>query len=58
MAKDNVHDLGMEKKFPINGELYDDIVNVISHKKYDGQISLVELIGVLELVKFNIFKEQ
>lgn len=54
----NVHELGLEKKFPINGELYDDIVNVISNEKYEGQISLVELIGVLELIKYNILEEQ
>lgn len=45
----NVVDLGKEKKFPITQELYERLESVIHD--YDGEISLCEALGTLELVK-------
>ncbi|MFO6491092.1 hypothetical protein [Hafnia alvei] len=45
----NVVDLGKEKKFPITQELYERLESVIHD--YDGEISLCEALGALELVK-------
>lgn len=48
----NVVDLGKEKKFPITQELYERLESVIND--YDGEISLCEALGTLELVKENL----
>ncbi|KAA0260068.1 hypothetical protein [Hafnia alvei] len=45
----NVVDLGKEKKFPLTQELYERLESVIHD--YDGEISLCEALGALELVK-------
>ena len=45
----NVVDLGKEKKFPITQELYERLESVMHD--YDGEISLCEALGTLELVK-------
>ncbi|EQA1132382.1 hypothetical protein PU46_13065 [Escherichia coli] len=45
----SVVDLGKEKKFPITQELYERLESVIHD--YDGEISLCEAIGTLELQK-------
>ncbi|MFO6490464.1 hypothetical protein [Hafnia alvei] len=45
----NVVDLGKEKKFPLTQELYERLESVIHD--YDGEISLCEALGTLELVK-------
>ncbi|EMQ6791149.1 hypothetical protein AAES41_002178 [Escherichia coli] len=44
-----VINLGKEKKFPITQELYERLESVIHD--YDGEISLCEAIGTLELLK-------
>ncbi|MEG0421416.1 MAG: hypothetical protein RR589_11030 [Hafnia sp.] len=50
----NVVDLGKEKKFPITQELYERLESVIHD--YDGEISLCEALGTLELVKGKLIE--
>ncbi|EAZ4735624.1 hypothetical protein OP554_004145 [Salmonella enterica] len=45
----SVINLGKEKKFPITQELYERLESVIHD--YDGEISLCEAVGTLELLK-------
>ncbi len=49
-----VINLGKEKKFPITQELYERLENVIHD--YDGEISLCEAIGTLELLKQSLIE--
>ncbi|RFU89325.1 MULTISPECIES: hypothetical protein [Citrobacter] len=51
----NVVDLGKEKKFPITQELYERLESVIHD--YDGEISLCEALGTLELLKSVLISE-
>ncbi|ECT7118919.1 hypothetical protein A9S42_08675 [Salmonella enterica subsp. enterica serovar Heidelberg] len=44
-----VINLGKEKKFPITQELYERLESVIHY--CDGEISLCEAVGTLELLK-------
>ena len=53
----NVVNLGKEKTHPECGELYEDIMQVIESDKYDKQISLAAVIGVLEIIKLTLLKE-
>jgi len=53
----NVVDLGKEKKFPVEQELYDRIVNLI-YDEYGGELSLVSILGILELAKKEILDRQ
>ncbi|HIA3159281.1 TPA: hypothetical protein ACWP39_000602 [Escherichia coli] len=50
----SVVDLGKEKKFPITQELYERLEIVIHD--YDGEISLREAIGTLELLKQSLIE--
>lgn len=50
----SVVDLGKEKKFPITQELYERLESVIHD--YDGEISLCEAIGTLELLKQSLIE--
>ncbi|EGE2352482.1 hypothetical protein DL738_06385 [Escherichia coli] len=50
----SVVDLGKEKKFPITQELYERLESVIHD--YDGEISLCEAIGPLELLKQSLIE--
>ncbi|EFI0845839.1 hypothetical protein BGC90_002579 [Escherichia coli] len=49
-----VINLGKEKKFPITQELYERLESVIHD--YDGEISLCEAIGALELLKQSLIE--
>ncbi|POU43940.1 hypothetical protein C3374_22545 [Pantoea sp. PSNIH4] len=51
----SVVDLGKEKKFPITQELYERLESVIHD--YDGEISLCEAIGTLELLKQSLMSK-
>ena len=51
---DNVVDMGMDKKFPLNAEMYNDIMMVIEGDKYVGNVSLAEAVGVLEIIKAKL----
>ena len=50
----NVLELGKEKTFPIEAELMDKLSNLID--AYAGELSLVSVIGVLELKKQCLIK--
>ncbi|EPO2167127.1 hypothetical protein ACT7IO_000299 [Escherichia coli] len=49
-----VINLGKQKKFPITQELYERLESVIHD--YDGEISLCETIGALELLKQSLME--
>ncbi|HIF2888782.1 TPA: hypothetical protein ACXZSA_003749 [Salmonella enterica] len=49
-----VINLGKEKKFPITQELYERLESVIHD--YDGEISVCEAIGTLELLKQSLIE--
>ncbi|MDM3071450.1 hypothetical protein [Citrobacter sp. Cf224] len=51
----SVVDLGKEKKFPITQELFDRLSDVVH--EYDGDISLCEALGTLELLKSVLISE-
>lgn len=51
---DNVIDMGKEKSFPLNAELYSDIMKVIESDKFVGKVSLAEAVGVLEIIKSRL----
>lgn len=53
MAK--VIDIGKEKKFPVSGEIIERLSAVIH--EYDGEISLCEAIGILELLKLSLIDD-
>lgn len=50
----SVVDLGKEKKFPITQELFDRLSDVVH--EYDGDISLCEALGTLELLKADLIE--
>lgn len=52
----NVTSLGKEKIFPVAGELFERIDNIIL--EYEGEIGLAEAIGVLEMVKAKLLSNQ
>lgn len=52
----NVTSLGKEKNFPVAGELFERIDNVIL--EYEGEIGLAEAIGVLEMLKAKLLSNQ
>ncbi len=52
MTDNNITALPVERKFPIEAELTGRI-NELIHE-YDGQVSTVSVIGVLELVKRGV----
>ncbi len=52
----NVTSLGKEKSFPVAGELFERIDNVIL--EYEGEIGLAEAIGVLEMLKAKLLSNQ
>ncbi|RNW28978.1 hypothetical protein [Citrobacter werkmanii] len=51
----SVVDLGKEKKYPITQELFDRLSDVVH--EYDGDISLCEALGTLELLKSVLISE-
>lgn len=51
----SVVDLGKEKKFPITQELFNKLSDVVH--EYDGEISLCEAIGTLEILKSVLISE-
>lgn len=52
---DNIVKGGFNKKFTAEGELFQDLLEKIH--ELDGEISLVSVLGVLELVKDQIKKD-
>lgn len=50
-----VIDIGREKKFPVNGEIIERLSAVIH--EYDEEISLCEVIGILELLKLSLIDD-
>ncbi|MDX6914772.1 hypothetical protein R9X49_06580 [Pectobacterium carotovorum] len=52
----NVTRLGIEKRFPVNLELLNRLESVIYD--YDGEISLCEALGVIELLKHGLIEAQ
>lgn len=50
----SVIDLGKEKRFPITQELFDRLKEVVH--EYDGDISLCEALGTLELLKADLIE--
>lgn len=50
-----VIDIGKEKKYPMTAELIGRLGDVIH--EYDGEISLCEAIGVLELLKQSLIDD-
>lgn len=50
----SVVELGKEKKFPITQELFDRLKEVVH--EYDGDISLCEALGTLELLKSDLIE--
>ena len=49
MNKENILNMGKEKKFPKEGELMDRLELLID--EYAGELSLVAVIGILEMKK-------
>lgn len=52
---DNIVKGGFNKKFTAEGELFQELVERIHER--DGEMSLVSVLGVLELVKDQIKKD-
>lgn len=52
----NVKHLNLEKKFPIEAELYNKLCDLI--EEYNGELSLVSVLGILELKIQLICEEQ
>ncbi|EMG9574896.1 TPA: hypothetical protein ACKRFF_001227 [Providencia stuartii] len=52
----NITKLPIDKKFQANGELSKRLLELIH--EYDGEISLAEAIGVIEIVKLTLIGEQ
>ena len=50
-----VIDISKEKKFPVSGEIIKRLSDVIH--EYDGEISLCEAIGILELLKLSLIDD-
>lgn len=50
-----VIDIGKEKKFPVSAEIVTRLSEVIH--EYDGEISLCEAIGILELLKLSLIDD-
>lgn len=48
----NILDLGKDKTFPVEAELYTALQGVLSD--YDGRVSLLAAIGALELAKAEL----
>ena len=53
---DNVFMIGKEVKFPAEAELHNRIHDIIC--EYNGEISLVAAIGILELEKIKLMNSQ
>lgn len=51
----SIVDMGKEKKFPVTQELFDRLNDVVH--EYDGDISLCEALGTLELLKSVLIRE-
>lgn len=51
----NIADPGKEKSFPVCGELFERLDQIIT--EYDGEIGLAEAIGVLEMLKAKLLKQ-
>ncbi|EPQ3347116.1 hypothetical protein P7U51_004451 [Citrobacter freundii] len=51
----SIVDLGKEKKFPITQELFNKLSDVVH--EYDGDISLCEALGTLEILKSVLISE-
>lgn len=52
----NITDLGKQKSFPVCGELFERLDQVIT--EYDGEIGLAEAVGVLEMLKAKLLTQQ
>ena len=55
MSDENVVNLGVGKKFPVEQELFEKILDCIH--EYDGDVSLVEVVGILDLAKDHVKNE-
>lgn len=52
----NIKKLNISKKYPVEAKLYNEICDLI--EKYNGELSLVSVIGILELKIQSICGEQ
>ena len=52
----NIFDLGKEKMFPVEQELYKRMIDLIY--EYGGDISTVSVLGVVELVEHELIENQ
>lgn len=50
-----VTSIGTEKKFPLSGELIERLGEIIH--EYDGELSLCEVLGVLEILKSSLIDD-
>ncbi|MCJ8293533.1 MAG: hypothetical protein MJK15_03925 [Colwellia sp.] len=50
-----IKDLNLDKTFPKEGELFDRLTELID--EYAGEISLVSVLGILELKKQSLILE-
>ncbi len=55
IEKDNIIEIGKEKKFSIENELLDRVSILCS--EYHADLSNASILGVLELIKTNIIGE-
>ena len=52
----NITKVNFNTNFSVLEDIENDFVSII--QKYDGQVSLAAFIGLLEIVKSNLLKEQ
>mgnify|MGYP000232901626 CR=1 FL=1 len=52
MKNDNIERVNFNTRFKAQEDLEEDVRNLI--EKYDGQISLAQFIGVLDIVKHGL----
>lgn len=50
-----VIDLGVKKTFPVSAEIIERLSAVIH--EYDGEVSLCEAIGILEILKMSLIED-
>jgi hypothetical protein len=52
----NITKVNFNTNFSVLEDIENDFVRII--EKYDGQVSLAAFVGLLEIVKSNLLKEQ
>ncbi|HEY2455215.1 MAG TPA: hypothetical protein VGI71_21860 [Scandinavium sp.] len=53
---ENIVPIGRDKSFPVCGELFERLENIIHED--DGEIGLAEAIGILEMLKIKLLNSQ